>query len=111
MGATSPKLLHAAPSLSAPSGNSLSGRKVGCTRPATTMMLAIPTYNLSALRGWDSPVNTASALRLQKAMQKVGRNVFGIYFPALTSRPVRENKKPNAACCPDEHGLSISQFD
>ena len=97
LGATRARRLHAAPSLSAPNDNALSGHKVVCVRP-TTMMLVMSNDNLSALRWWVSPTNTASALRLQKTIHRAARKVFGIYFPVLTSRPVRENKKPNAAC-------------
>ena len=94
---TSPRRLHVAHSPSMPSGNTLSGRNVAHMRP-TTLALAMPTDNVNALRGWDSATNTASALRLHKAAQRAGQKVFGFYFPVLTSRPVRENKKPNAAC-------------
>ena len=97
LGATRARRLNAAHSLSAPSGNALSGHKLVCVRP-TTMMLVMSNDNLSALRGWVSPTNTASTLRLQKTILRAARKVFGIYFPVLTSRPVRENKKPSAAC-------------
>ena len=95
--ATRARRLHAAPSLSAPNDNALIGHKVACVR-STTMMLLMSNDNLSALPWWASPTNTASALRLQKTIRRAARKVFGIYFPVLTSRPVRENKKPNAAC-------------